>query len=137
MGSQTLCDKQMKVLGIDYGRKKIGVALSENSLAEPYGVIKVKTLGQAIQKVEQVVQVEQVEEVVIGLSEGKMGEEAKKFGEELEKKLRIPVNFQDETLSTQEAQELSRKAGIKMKKRQKLEDAYSATLILQAHLDSK
>lgn len=129
----------MRILGIDYGRKKIGLAVgdTETRLAEPHSVIRFNTAGERFEKVNQVVQVEQVEQVVVGVSEGKMAQETKKFGEKLKKKLKIPVNFQDETLTTQEAQELSIKAGIKRNKRRMLEDAYSAALILQAYLDAK
>jgi len=56
--------------------------------------------------------------------------------ETIEEKLKIPIVFQDETLTTRRSQELSIEAGIKRKKRKALEDAYSATLILQSFLDS-
>jgi RNase H-fold protein (predicted Holliday junction resolvase) len=79
----------------------------------------------------------QVEKIVLGISEGKMGEESREFGRKLEKKLKIPMIFQDETLTTHEAQKLSIEAGMKRKKRKTLEDAFSATLILQAYLDEK
>lgn len=126
-----------KVLGIDYGKKKIGLAIAEGPLAEPLRVIRFESEKEAFKKTEQVVQVEQVERVVIGVSEGKMGQESRKFGGKLRDKLEVPVVFQDETLTTHEAQEFSRKAGIKRKKRKALEDAYSAALILQSYLDFK
>ncbi|OGM11621.1 hypothetical protein A2Z22_02380 [Candidatus Woesebacteria bacterium RBG_16_34_12] len=126
----------MKILGIDYGRKKIGLAISDGLLAEPYKVISTRSTEEVLKKVEQVVEVEQVERVVLGISEGKMAEEIKEFGKKLGEKLKISVIFQDETLSTQQAVELSIKAGIKRKKRKELEDAYSAALILQSYLDS-
>lgn len=124
------------MLAIDYGRKKIGLAVADGSLAEPLSVIRFEKEGEALKKVEKVVKVDKVGKVVIGVSEGKMGEETRAFGQKLEKQLGIPIVFQDETLSTKEAQELAIKAGIKRKKRQELSDAYSATLILQAYLDS-
>lgn len=129
----------MRVLGIDYGRKKIGIAVgnTETGLSEPLIVIRFRSADEALRKVEQVVREEQVEQVVIGISEGKMAQETKEFGKTLEVKLKTPIVFQDETLSTQEAQELSIRAGIQRKKRKELEDAYSAALILQNYLDSK
>ena len=66
----------MKTLGIDYGRSKIGLAISEGTLAEPWKVIRVDSFEDAVGKVMQVIKVEQVEKVV-GISEGKMGEESK------------------------------------------------------------
>ena len=127
-----------KIVGIDYGRKKIGLAIADmdSRLAEPLEVIRFENLDEALEKVAQVVQVEEVEKVVLGISEGKMAKETKEFGKKLEVKLKIAVEFQDETLTTHEAQELSIKAGIKRKKRKLMEDAYSAALILQGYLDS-
>jgi putative Holliday junction resolvase len=129
----------MRILGIDYGRRKIGLAVSTDGMAEPYKVIRFKLEEEAIKKVSssfaKVSEDKQVDLIVIGMSEGKIAEETKEFGKKLEKKLKVPVVFQDETLTTQEAQELARSAGVKRKKRQSLEDAYSATLILQSYID--
>ncbi|KKQ86038.1 MAG: hypothetical protein UT08_C0002G0060 [Candidatus Woesebacteria bacterium GW2011_GWB1_38_8] len=125
----------MQILGIDYGRRKIGLALADGPLAEPYKVIRFKNEEEAIRRVEQVVRLERVEHVVIGISEGKMSRETREFGNKLQDELTIPVEYQDETLTTYEAQDLSIKAGINRKKRKALEDAYSAALILQNYLD--
>ena len=124
----------MKILGIDYGRKKVGLAFAATMLAEVYGVIRFRSIGEAIKKIKNIVDKEEIEKVVIGISEGEMAKETKKFGEKLEMDLKIPIVYQDETLSTKEAQRLSIEAGIGRKKRQKMEDAYSATLILQEYL---
>ncbi|OGM19660.1 hypothetical protein A2686_00280 [Candidatus Woesebacteria bacterium RIFCSPHIGHO2_01_FULL_38_10] len=126
----------MRILGVDYGRKKIGLALASTRIAEPFKVIRYRDYEEAIEKLRQVVQVEKVEKFVLGISEGKMAEETRKFARRIEEKLKIPIVFQDETLTTRRSQELSIEAGIKRKKRKALEDAYSATLILQSFLDS-
>ena len=86
----------MHILGIDYGRKKIGLALadSESDLAEPYRVIRFNLIEEAIKIIEKVVQVEQVGQVVVGISEGKMAEETKNFGKKLRDKL--GARLQDE-----------------------------------------
>jgi putative Holliday junction resolvase len=129
---------QTYILGLDYGRRKIGLALAdiESKLAEPLRILRVDSMEDALKKVSRVSGVSRVSKVVMGVSEGKMAEETKEFGRKLEKKLRIPVVFQDETLTTHEAQKLSQKAGIKRAKRKEMEDAYSATLILQSYLDN-
>jgi putative holliday junction resolvase len=126
----------MKTLGIDYGKKKIGLAISEGVLAEPLKVIRFENLEEGLEKVSKVAEVSGVSKVVVGISEGKMAEETKEFGKKLQKRIKIPICFQDETLTTHDAQELSIQAGIKRKKRKSMEDAYSATLILQNYLDS-
>jgi len=125
----------MKYLGIDYGRKKIGLAVSDGVIAEPMIVVRYKDEEDLLNKVEKVIKVEMVEKVVIGVSEGKMAEETKEFGKKLEEMVKIPVVFQDETLSTQTAQELSIRANIGRKKRKEMEDAYSAAIILQNYID--
>ena len=125
----------MKILGIDYGRRKIGLAMAESALAEPYKVVRVQSLDEAVSRVGQIVQVERVERVVVGLSEGTMAEESREFGEKLQARSGIPVSFQDETLSTQDAQRKALEAGVNRKKRRALDDAYSAALILQNYLD--
>jgi len=120
----------MRLLGIDYGRRKIGLAISEGKLAEPWKVIKVNNFEEAVIKVLQVLQVLQVDKVIVGISENKMAEESKKFAK------RIGAETFDETLSTHDAQRVSIEAGMKRKKRKGMEDAYAATLILQGYLDS-
>lgn len=129
----------MRILAIDYGRKKIGLAVgdTETKSAEPLKILRYQDIKRLSEEIKKITQNLKVEKVVVGISEGEMARETRKFGEMLREKLKIPVTFQDETLTTQEAQELSIKAGIKRKKRRMLEDAYSAALILQAYLDAK
>ena len=126
----------MKILGIDYGRSKVGLAIADGSLSEPFKVLRVNSFDDAVEKVKQVSQVLQVNKVVMGISEGEMGEESKKFGLSLSRKLRILVETFDETLSTQDAQRMSREAGVGQKKRHEMEDAYAAAIMLQGYLDS-
>src|SRR3972149_6815693 len=102
----------MRILGIDYGRKKIGMAVTEGSLAEPYKVIRVNSFQEAIEKVSKEVEVSKVSKVVVGISEGEMGEESKKFAES------IGAEIYDETLTSQDAQRMAIEAGIKRSRRQ-------------------
>lgn len=127
----------MLILGIDYGRKKIGLATADGLLAEPLKTLRYQDIKILSGVLREITEKLKVKKIVVGISEGKMAKETKAFGERIEAKLGIPVVYQDETLTTQEAHELAIKAGIKRKKRRELEDAYSATLILQAYLDSK
>ena len=125
----------MNILGIDYGRKKIGVALATTTLAEAYRVIRYESTEEVIRKLQGVVEKEEIGKIVIGISEGKTAQETKRFAKILKRKLGVSVDFQDETLSTQIAQNLSIEAGIGRKKRHELEDAYSAAIILQDYLN--
>lgn len=123
----------MRVLGIDFGIAKIGLAIADNSLAQPMGVIKnhQKTLTKIAQLVEQ----KEIEKIIIGLSEGKIGQKAKEYGNQLERITGIKVFFQDETLTTREAIAKMIEAGKKKRYRQEKEDAFAAAIILQAYLD--
>jgi len=119
----------MKIIGIDWGESKIGLAKAEGSLAEPLVVVKPADL-------EKILLAEKPELIIVGISENQSGEKAREFGVELEKKLGIKVEFVDETLSTAEAQIRSREAGVGRQKRRGMEDAYAATILLQNYLDS-
>ncbi len=127
----------MHILAIDYGRRKIGLAIgdTETKLAEPLSVIRYEKKEDVLTEIREVVEVGEVDKVVMGISEGKMAKEIKEFSKKLEKKIETPIVFQDETLTTHDAQELSIEAGIKRRKRKGMEDAYSAALILQSYLD--
>jgi len=126
----------MRILGIDYGRRKIGLATSTNEIAEPYGVIKYRYLKKAMAKISEIVKKEKIEILVVGISEGEMEMESHNFASLLRGTLKIPIDTFDETLSTQDAKSLSLKANVKRKKRHSLEDAYAAAVMLQSYLDS-
>jgi RNase H-fold protein (predicted Holliday junction resolvase) len=120
----------MKILGIDYGKAKIGLAIGESSLAEPWKVVNVESFDDAVKKAKSAFAEASVDKVVVGISEGEIGEESKKFAEE------ISAETFDETLTSQDAQRLSREAGVGQKKRYEMEDAYAAAIMLQNYLDS-
>jgi putative Holliday junction resolvase len=123
-----------KILGIDFGINKIGLAMAEGILAEPYGILRNEK--EIVKKILQVLKVLQVDKIVIGVSEGKTAKKTKEFVKKLQKETEIPIELHDETLSTQEAQKLAIEAGLKRIKRKNLEDAFAATVMLQDYLDN-
>lgn len=130
-------NKNIKILGIDYGRSKVGLAISEGGLAEPLKVIRYQEQEKLRQEIKEIVEREKIEIIVVGVSEGEMAEETREFRKRLEKELNIPVEEFDETLTTYEAKELSRQAGINRKKRHEMEDAYAAAIMLQNYIDNR
>lgn len=122
---------KMKILGIDYGRAKIGIAIAVGLLAEPWKVFKVNSFEDAVKKVKSVFTETSADKIVVGVSEGEMGEESKRFAESL------GAETFDETLTSQDAQRLSIEAGLPRKKRQGMEDAFAASIMLQNYLDSR
>lgn len=124
----------MSILGIDYGKRKIGLAVSEGRLALPYKVLRA-SWQDAVRKITDIVRREGIDEIVIGVSEQRTQEE-RRFVSVLKKLLDIPIKEWDETLTTQGAQALAIEAGIPRKKRKRMEDAFAAALMLQSYLDA-
>jgi len=123
----------MKYLGVDFGLKRVGLATSDGELATPFKVIEGSSFLDLLEKIKK--EVEDFDKVVIGLPEGKMGKIVKKVIKKL-KESGIEVVQADETLSTQNATKQMIELNIPKKKR-RVNDAYSAGIILQNYLDEK
>lgn len=108
----------------------MGLAIGIGSLAEPLRVIHVSSFEDAVNKIKKEIETENPDKVIVGVSEREMGEESKRFAEEIG-----AITF-DETLTSRDAQKLSIEAGVNRKKRREMEDAYAASLMLQNYLDS-
>jgi putative Holliday junction resolvase len=130
----------MRILGIDYGLKKIGLALAEmeSKLAMPWGVIKVKSKNhQVAEKIKTLCEKEEVKQIVIGLPESGLVKKIKKFGRDLSLLTGLPVFYQDESLTSKEAIAKMIEIGKGKKFRKEKEDAFAAALILQDWLNLK
>ena len=134
-------DKGRKVLGVDFGEKRIGLAIALNDLAEPFSIIEVADPDAAIGQIAKICQQEKIEEIVVGLpldSEGRVGPSAKKaknFGQKLGRETGLAMIFWDECLTSEEALAKMIEAGRRQKKRRRLDDV-AAALILQEYLES-
>ena len=125
----------MKYLGVDFGLKRVGLATSEGIIASPFKVLEVKSLKDAVLKVEGIIQDGLFDKVVIGMPEGRIGQSVRSFINKL-KKSGIDIVETDETLSTQEAQKQMIELNISKKKR-RINDDMAAAIILQNYLDEK
>ena len=125
------------ILGLDYGKSKVGVAISEGSFATPLKVVRYEDLDGLLEKIGKIVNGKRIEKIVVGVSSGKMAEESKEFAKELGYELGIKVEIHDEVLSTKMAQKKAIEAGIRREKRQKMEDAFAAALILENYLENE
>lgn len=125
----------MRYLGIDFGLRRIGLAISEGELASPWQILAVKNFSDAVEKTVKIIQDNNFDKVIIGLPEGKMGQNVRGFIKAL-KKRGVEVETADETLSSKRAIEVMIEQGVRQKSRQE-EDAYSAAEILQGFLDSR
>ncbi|KKP38360.1 MAG: hypothetical protein UR28_C0017G0008 [Candidatus Peregrinibacteria bacterium GW2011_GWF2_33_10] len=135
-----------KVLGLDYGQKRIGLAIGdlEQKIAVPKGFLIIKKHKEALQKIKKLCLENQIVLIVLGLpylldrQETKTTQKIKQFGEVLAKKTQIKVNFMDETLSTFEAEESM--SNFKKDKKDKTSgerDCLSAAIILERWFKGK
>ena len=135
----------MKILALDIGTVRIGIATSDimEIIASAYEVYRRKNDAEDVKHVVEIIKNLSVGEVVIGLplkmdgSEGTSVEMAKSFGEELSKHVNVPIVYQDERLSTVEAERILIESGMRREKRKGKIDSIAATIILQTYLDKK
>ncbi|QDI92850.1 Holliday junction resolvase RuvX [Salicibibacter halophilus] len=133
----------MKILGLDVGDKRIGVAVSDALGLTAQGLETVAVQGHEspYAKVVQIAHDHDVEKIVVGLPKnmdgtiGPRAEKSQQFGSALEKRAAIPVQFWDERLTTKAAERTLISADVSRKKRKKVVDKLAAVLILQGYLD--
>jgi len=118
----------VKLLGIDWGEKRIGLAVSAGGLAEPFGVV-----GSSTELIE-LVRSEGIEKIVLGLPEGRFEKRVRDLSKRIETELGIPVVLRSEVLTSRQALRKSIEAGKSKKSRRNL-DAQAAALLLQEYLD--
>ena len=108
------------------------MAISEGELAEPLGVIRITNYEL---RIANICEKEKIDKIVIGVSEGNMVTKQRRFGAKLVKITSLPVEFQDETLTSQDAIAKMIQAGKRRKFRRQFQDAVAAAIILQSWLD--
>lgn len=122
----------MPLLGIDYGRSYIGLALAETSLAEPLVIFD--NNQDFLPHLTSICQQHRVEAIIIGLSEGALAAETKTFAHQVKAATNLPVIFHDETLTSHEAR--AKLLHAKRSLRDNPQDAYQASVMLQDYLDT-
>ncbi len=135
----------MRVLAVDHGEKKIGLALSDptGTIANPLSVLPHVSRDDDADRVLALVEEHAVDLIVVGQSYLDTGEpnlaghRAAHFAEALRSKCKVPVGFWDESFSTQEARAARIRMGASKKQRGGHLDALAATIILQSYLDAQ
>lgn len=136
-----------KIIGIDFGMARMGVAISDENkiVALPLTTVKGgKKMEECIKNMLNAIKprLKECEKIIIGLplllsgKEGEMAQNVRKFGELLQKEVEIPIEFLDERLSTAYVDKLF-KEQMNRKKRAEVIDVYSAVAILQNYIDLK
>ena len=139
--------RNMRILGLDYGSKTVGVAVSD-----PLGLTaqKVETIGRkqenklrrTLARIEELIAEYEVEKIVLGFPKnmnntvGERAEKALEFGEMLKKRTGLEVIMWDERLTTVEADRTLIEAGVRRENRKQYLDGIAAVFILQGYLDS-
>lgn len=121
-------------LGIDYGRKRIGLALSYGSLAEPLTIIE--NDERVLEKLHFVCVEHRVVQLVVGISEREMAVESHQFGQLLANQLSLPVKYIDENFTSITVQEKLQWLGGKQRRKDPI-DHLAAAEILQEWLDQQ
>lgn len=136
----------MRIMGLDFGSKTVGVAISDALFVTAQGIEIVRReqenkLRRTLARIEELVREYEVEKIVLGLPknmDGSIGERAEKtleFKAMLERRTGLEVVMWDERLTTVAADRLMMEAGVRREDRKKYVDSIAATFILQAYLD--
>jgi len=135
----------MRILGLDVGERRIGVAVADQRarVALPVAVVERREMPADLDAIARLAQDQRAEAIVIGLPislNGSLGPQAqavKAFGQELSARLALPVEYWDERLSTVEAQRRLASAGKKGPKAKAQRDALAAAIVLQSYIDGQ
>lgn len=138
----------MRIMGLDFGSKTVGVAVSDSLLLTAQGVEIIRRkeenkLRQTLARIEELIIEYEVEEIVLGLpknmnaTEGIRVELTNEFKEKLERRTGLPVAMWDERLTTVAADKIMMEAGVRRENRREYVDKIAATLILQGYLDRR
>ena len=136
----------MRILGLDYGSKTVGVAVSDplGLTAQGVEIIRRKSenkLRQTLARIEELAAQYQVEKIVLGFPKnmnntiGDRAEKSLEFAEMLKKRTGLPVFMWDERLTTVAADRYMMEAGIRRENRRQYVDEIAAVFILQGYLD--
>jgi putative pre-16S rRNA nuclease len=133
----------MPIAGIDFGRKRIGLAISEGQGAYPLTIIERRSLKSDLAAIRSLLAERGVSLIVVGLplnmdgTEGPSARSARTFAERLGSAIGLPVELFDERLSSIEAEERLREASASRAAKKSSRDAVAAAVILEGWLESR
>lgn len=136
----------MRILGLDFGSRTVGVAVSDELLLTAQGLEIIRRqspgkLRQSLARIEAIIQEYHVERIVLGYpknmnnTEGERCEKTKEFQEMLTRRTGLPVTLWDERLTTVAADRHMIESGIRRENRKQYVDEIAAVFILQGYLD--
>jgi putative Holliday junction resolvase len=131
----------MRILGLDIGDKRIGVAISDETTTIASGLEVIKAGLRALDRIEEIISRYDVKEIVVGLplnmdgSRGPAAAKAVDFAKKIQDRFSITVSTFDERLTTRQGESALIAAGISRKKRRAKIDKLAAQIILQTYID--
>lgn len=134
----------MRIIGLDYGEKRIGVAVSDETgmISQPVAVVVRRNRKKDLESIAELVKKYCPEKIVIGYpvrldgAEGIQCAKVNRFAAILASHLQLPIIRWDETFSTKEAEEILMHSNMKREKRREVVDKLAASIILQNYLKS-
>ena len=137
----------MRIMGLDYGSKTVGVAISDSLGITAQGIETIERkeenkLRQTLARIEALVKEYEVEKIVLGFPKnmnntiGERAEKSLELKEKLERRIGVPVIMWDERLTTVEAERTLIESKVTRENRKKYVDKIAAVFILQGYLDS-
>ena len=135
----------MRILGLDVGDRRIGLAISDpnGQVAVPLRTLHRTAQDGAVDAIAALVAEENVVAIVVGLplrldgTAGSQAESVEEFVRQLLPAVNVPVTLWDERLSTVQAEQLLRRDGLPSRKGKAEQDSLAAAIILQGYLDSR
>ncbi|MFB5662163.1 Holliday junction resolvase RuvX [Alteribacillus sp. HJP-4] len=137
----------MKIIGLDVGMKRIGVAVSDALGWTAQGVETIHIKGndprESFNRIRELIDEFEAGSIVVGLPKnmngtiGPRGEQCKEFAADLNASFQLPVHLYDERLTTKAAERTLLEADVSRKKRKKVIDKMAAVMILQGYLDQQ
>ena len=141
----TSLNNKPRILCLDYGEKRIGIALSDELrlTAQENRVLNRKNLKSDLSAILDIIENFQVGEIVIGMPlnmNGTLGPQAEKvlaFSKKMKSKTDVPIHHWDDRLSSSAVEKVLIEGGVRRQKRKKIIDKMAAQYILQGYLDNK
>ena len=134
----------MRIMGLDYGTKTVGVAVSDDRLliAQPFETItrdNPRQLRKTLQRIEAIIAEKEVGEIVLDMddTEGERAAATREFQAMLERRTLLPVHMVDERLTTVEADQILAEMEVPRSERKAYIDKIAAAIILQSFLDAR
>lgn len=136
----------MRLMGLDYGNIHVGVALSDELCvtAYPLEVIKRKDtnkLRKTFARIEEIAREYKVDKIIVGLplnmddSESELSKSVMEFSDNIKRRTGLPVELWDERLSTFEATDILKEAGVRYQDRKNYIDKIAASFILRRYME--